>query len=520
MNLASQKVARTQELIDLIIKRVLAVTSDLARNNELRSLMIVSSGFSSVALDALWEKQTSLVPLFLTLRPVARLFRLKDETRILRFTPGAKSPPWKRFYSYARRIKVLDDGQDNGNFRCDITLHPSLFQGLDPKSTILPTLQTLRLHSRVGDSLHKAIALHVPMSATDPCLLFVRRDLEGKDEKFRSTVLGALCDVRSLRCLGVQYVPQFAQWLETRGPLPNLHTFEAFRPNGIQQVHKSSAYLSTGNFSPSIIRLIRPSSVAEAARTLRSLPRSATKNSLSALEVTVPRDADNLKRVGTEEQTIDLYREIHAYCDPSTLTHLCVFTGNAFSGLLSSARSLFADLLVFKNMEHLDIVFCYRDANLADAIDAFSFAFPRLKFLSVVIERPKRSEAEKFLKLPNFDALLPLARRCPLLEYVRLPLGLGWSWYSDPPLRQSVAVLPLTLNVMPNASMFEPLEQRWVTCIARTLRKLFPGLQRIEGFWSGRTDLTDKFAATKEAWEEVEDIVANRMLRRLSRWNI
>ena len=76
MSLASQKVARTQELIDLIIKLVLAVTSDPARNNELRSLMIVSSGFSSVALDALWEKQTSLVPLFLTLRPVARLFRL------------------------------------------------------------------------------------------------------------------------------------------------------------------------------------------------------------------------------------------------------------------------------------------------------------------------------------------------------------------------------------------------------------------------------------------------------------
>ncbi|KAI5829059.1 hypothetical protein K523DRAFT_386015 [Schizophyllum commune Tattone D] len=519
MSSASQKVARTQELVDLIIKRVLAVTSDLARNNELRSLMIVSRGFSLVALDALWEKQTSLVPLFLTLRPVARLFRLKDETKILRFTPGAKSPPWKRFYAYARRIKVLDDGQDNGNFGCDITLHPSLFQGLDPKSTILPTLQTLRLHSRVGDSLHKAIALHVPMSATDPRLLFVRRDLEGKDEKCRSIILGALCDVRSLRCLGVQYVPQFAQWLETRGPLHNLHTFEAFRPNGIQQVHKSSAYLSTGNFSPSIVRLIGPSSVASAARTLRSLPRSATKNSVTALEISVPRDAD-MKRAGTKEQTIDLYREIHAYCDPSTLIHLCVFTGNAFSGLFSSARSLFADLLVFKNMEHLDIVFCYRHADLEDAIDAFSFAFPRLKFLSVVIERPERSEAEKFLKLPDFDALLPLARRCPCLEYVRLPLRLGWSWYSDPPLRQSVAVLPLTLNVMPNASLFEPLEQRWVSCIAGTLRKLFPGLRRIEGFWSGRTDLPEKFAATKEAWEEVEDIVANRMLRRLSRWNI
>ena len=76
MTLASQKVARTQELIDLIIKQVLALTSDLARNNELRLLLIVSRGFSSVALDALWEKQTSLVPLFLTLRPVARLFRL------------------------------------------------------------------------------------------------------------------------------------------------------------------------------------------------------------------------------------------------------------------------------------------------------------------------------------------------------------------------------------------------------------------------------------------------------------
>ena len=76
MTLASQKVARTQELIDLIIKQVLALTSDLARNNELRSLMVVSRGFSSVALDGLWEKQTSLVPLFLTLRPVARLFRL------------------------------------------------------------------------------------------------------------------------------------------------------------------------------------------------------------------------------------------------------------------------------------------------------------------------------------------------------------------------------------------------------------------------------------------------------------
>ncbi|KAL1758584.1 hypothetical protein FB107DRAFT_288321 [Schizophyllum commune] len=491
MDSASRKVAQTQELIDLIIKQVLAITSDLARNNELRSLLVVSRSFSSVALDALWEKQASLVPLFLTLRPVARLFRLKNDTKILRFDPGAKSPPWKRFYSYARRIKVLDDGQDNGNFRCDVTLHSSLFQGLDPKSTILPMLQTLRLHSRVGDSLPKAIALHVPMSATDPRLLFVRRDLEGKDEKCRSIILGALCDVRSLRCLGVQYVPQFAQWLETRGPLPNLHTFEAFRPNGIQQVYKSPTYLSTGNFSPSY---------TDAARTLRSLPRSATKNLLSALEISVPRDAD-IKRAGTEEKTIDLYREIHAYCDPSTLTHLSAFTGNAFSGLLSSAHSLFADLLVFKNMEHLDIVFCYRGANLEDAIDEFSSAFPRLKFLSVVIERPKRSEAEKFLKLPNFDALLSLARRCPLLEY-------------------SVAVLPLTLNVMPNASLFEPLERRWVTCIARTLRKLFPGLQRIEGCWSGRTDLPEKFAATKEAWEEVEDIVANRMLRRLSRWNI
>ncbi|TRM64645.1 hypothetical protein BD626DRAFT_629539 [Schizophyllum amplum] len=424
---AACSVAQTYELVDLILRSYDPWPEELLYNRYLVSLLTVSRIISSVALDILWETQSSLFLLCKILRSVVR------EAHLCYSPERAKPALWSRFDEYARRIKILDDSRYDC-LRAPMRLHPTLLEKLGKRPCILPRLHTLRIGTRLYFSIPETIAIHVEQDS----IVFTPY---GSDTKH----LSALCDVRQLRNIRVTHEPFLANWLNTRG---------AFRPR--------------------VLRLLKPTSLGAATAALRKLPNA--KLPLTTFEAIPSRD--RIRKWGETDGRDDFLKfcaAIRALCDASTLTTLCIYTPRRDQG---PADAFLADLLVFSNMEDANIVFRNEDADIAGALNATSAAWSRLRRLSLAPEWDMLHNYRVSLRNePHIRDLLPLARRCPELQYLDIPLqNVG----SSPKPRGSedgpAFLRPLTLDV--HTSQNE-LYMDHESDIVDFLRSVLPGIQAI-----------------------------------------
>ncbi|KAL1730325.1 hypothetical protein EV714DRAFT_272709 [Schizophyllum commune] len=180
---AASRVAEAYELTYLIFKHVQAITG----NSALLPAALTNSSVGSVALDVLWETQNSLLPLFNVLYRRLKInvettdppgidefeasyvtFELDDDElvdhQVLTWNCDPKKIPkkeFKRFYSYARRIKVLDDtypprGQLTKEEEGDIHLsHKLVFKVFSAgDGVLLPSLYKLNIGPRITGLFH------------------------------------------------------------------------------------------------------------------------------------------------------------------------------------------------------------------------------------------------------------------------------------------------------------------------------------------------------------------------------
>ncbi|TRM57099.1 hypothetical protein BD626DRAFT_412652 [Schizophyllum amplum] len=381
---------------------------------------------SDVALDILWEKQVHLGNLFLTIprvesswvirhhwvnvgggrfspREVNKLLLERPEEQRLAVVTEAE---YARFRNYAQRIKVLEDYKDKDD--AYIIIDEALVYSVLEHGPILPNAHAINFRSSEKFAFEDLRIVLRSDNITEPavpsCDVWV--SLVNRYDQ----TLGTCASLANIRALTISPGENYEAIPHLRR-LPFLEDLHLIRVCSLSFSHP-------------------PLTPQPGFRALRSLEISEADQFDYAREVVRFMSSEPLRlhtfkhldfRIdssywgcNTDKQlgARQYYETLRRCLDHDSLTTLHVSTGTA-----ASVRSayLFANLLVFKNISTAFIYVNHGDADLDSALDIFTAAWPSLTLLRIVNNRPGMNHV-------TFEGLVPLATRCPALEFLEIPV--------------------------------------------------------------------------------------------------
>ncbi|KAI5886195.1 uncharacterized protein SCHCODRAFT_02693688 [Schizophyllum commune H4-8] len=409
---ACTRVASVYELMEQIVR---TVHHDQG-NGGLLSLLVASRFVSQVTLDVLWETQTELVPLFLTLRPCVYVknyntIHLSDKSVNKHSDGFIREDVWNRFQSYAQRVKILDIPSLP---KAPLRLHASVLKALAYRGTLLRNLHTVRVPGLkslpLDDNLHLLFSFDRSRQKSYASF-YIQDPRSGK-----LTYLNNLCKLSGVREICAPDTGLLPPLVAFRG-LPNLERLQLAHIDPLPPPADAFGYRS--------LRVLRVDSqgLCDAARTVSALSSEALE--LHRLVITwtsSPVEPAYVAATSSGKHTaaLTLYSTIRRCCMASSLRDIRVPTHS--DGRALAASKLFADLLSFPHIEHAEVVFMHPAADIDGAIDCMSAAWPRLQRLSLTHMRRTITSARSTVKLATLRGLLPLERRCPNLSHLRIDI--------------------------------------------------------------------------------------------------
>ncbi|KAL1667362.1 hypothetical protein GGF50DRAFT_124849 [Schizophyllum commune] len=493
-NSAATRVAETYELAFRIFKHAQHDGGNVA----LLTVALVNHFVGSIALDVLWQEQTSLLPLIKVLgdrlestiekrhgcvtvdENTSRL--TVEEHQVLFLKPNDEKKvsialeEWQRLQFYARRIKVLDDKPLVQGESFDIHLWLGSLcailagGGSDP---LLPNLHHLNFGQRMESLCDSAklSARYVDESGERVPYLgliaYTPRQPRG------AWVPGNLCRLEQIRSLGIEPDKHLAIYplLRDLRYLEELHIKLPDAENDedlILGVTGKKAAVALGFPALTKLRISDPIQMHSVGTVLRKMSTEPLK--LKELHVTGWRHDFT-----DETDAISLYSDIGDACDHNTLTHLTTITHSG-SSQFQSAFELYSDLLVFPNITHFQLNIFAWHLDVEGALDMFTQAWPQLESL-ILLNRPAYATdtLEREFTLLTLSDLEYLARRCPRLSYVELEMDLQEVPYplenleGEPLLDRRVK-----LCLGPQDNLHENLSDDYTRDVADYLASVFP----------------------------------------------
>ncbi|KAL1664336.1 hypothetical protein GGF50DRAFT_88722 [Schizophyllum commune] len=485
---AATQVAGTYELAQHIFK-----DAQLGFGNSSLVAATTSDRFlGSVALDVLWETQTSLLPLFQVL---GHLFEVEveeravwdsdeerwddyaepDRQRAMHLVDTVTPADWEKLQSYARRIKYIEDGPLSPGDPNDVHFgRAESFEGIfnaGKGSVLLPNIRRFDIGPRMislfehldfwpekGKNAHLTLRDQAcrprPLYNIRFCRLSQLQML-GIVADYHLEMLPGLRAMPALEELHLKYKP------ETSNPdLKRWYEGDADDAYGLigRQIKAAPA---PGFFALKTLRLTDAKSIEDFTITLKNMVKGSLKLEqlhIRGWEIQEFRDRQASKK---------LHAAIRASCDKATLMHLTIVLQSWRSGL--STVEMIQDLLTFPNITHACIDFDghhYLDTN--GAFDAFTNAWCRLERLTFY-PRPSRNW-DTMLKLENLTCL---ADRCPRLSYLSIPINL--KVVPEPVISTSPPLTDrsVTLNLGRHENLSR-MSRSDTSAIAKTLASVFP----------------------------------------------
>ncbi|KAI5886200.1 uncharacterized protein SCHCODRAFT_02593046 [Schizophyllum commune H4-8] len=485
---AATQVAGTYELAQHIFK-----DAQLEFGNSSLVAATTSDRFlGSVALDVLWETQTSLLPLFQVL---GHLFEVEveeravwdsdeerwddyaepDRQRAMHLVDALTPADWEKLQSYARRIKYIEDGPLSPGDPNDVHFgRAESFEGIfnaGKGSVLLPNIRRFDIGPRMislfeqfdfwpekGKNAHLTLRDQAcrprPLYSIRFCRLSQLQML-GIEADYHLEMLPGLRAMPALEELHLKYKP------ETSNPdLKRWYEGDAHDAYGLigRQIKAAPA---PGFPALKTLRLTDAESIEDFTTTLKNMVKGSLKLEqlhIRGWEIQEFRDRQASKK---------LHAAIRASCDKATLTHLTIVLQSWRSGL--STVEMIQDLLTFPNITHACIDFDgHHYLDTKGAFDAITNAWCRLERLTFY-PRPSR-DCDAMLNLENLTCL---ADRCPRLSYLSIPINL--TAVSEPVISTSP---PLTdRSVSLNLGRHENLSRMSrgdTAAIAQTLASVFP----------------------------------------------
>ncbi|KAL1686481.1 hypothetical protein GGG16DRAFT_64169 [Schizophyllum commune] len=549
---AASRVAEAYELTYLIFKHVQAI----AGNSALLPAALTNSSVGSVALDVLWETQNSLLPLFNVLYRRLKInvettdppgidefeasyvtFELDDDElvdhQVLTWNCDPKKIPkkeFKRFYSYARRIKVLDDryppgGQLTKEEEGDIHLsHKLVFKVFSAgDGVLLPSLYKLNIGPRIMGLFHGQ-SFRLEKDAEDERSDDDDDDMGGADEEYDEEedgeggeeeagegdeedevadsttpeacylsvyetwyyrrLFARLCRIDKLRSLGLQVDEKLSMVRTIRGftHLDELHIrFADDKPEGETTTDSVVWEVDMDEQKHDTL----------AGRTLKECP-ARDFSGLETLHLSDAYDLDEVARAlrnlsshklrlqalhvrswrhtDGAEATLDLYAAILAKCDKHALRELTMVT-LCWGYETLAPDKLFRDLVAFPNITHICLHVADRSVDRAGCVEMFARAWPKLESL-VFLNKPSPNRGSLYTSV---KCLACLADRCPRLSYVSLQMKLDELPPPGSTPRSQLLDRRVTLNIGEhNLEDLENLEESYFANLVNFLSSVFP----------------------------------------------
>ncbi|KAL1714922.1 hypothetical protein EV715DRAFT_208602 [Schizophyllum commune] len=552
MSPAASRVAEAYELTYIIFKHVQAISG----NSALLSAALTNSSVGSVALDVLWETQNSLLPLFNVLYRRLKInvettdppgidefeasyvtFELDEDElvdhQVLTWNCDPKKIPkkeFKRFYSYARRIKVLDDtypprGQLTKEEEGDIHLsHKLVFKVFSAgDGVLLPSLYKLNIGPRIMGLFHGQ-SFRLEKDAEDERSDDDDDDMDGAEEEYDEEedgeggeeeagegdeedevadsttpeacylsvyetwyyrrLFARLCRIDKLRSLGLQVDEKLSMVRTIRGftHLDELRIrFADDKPEG--ETTTDSVVWE--------VDMDEQKNDTLAGRTLKECP-ARDLSGLKTLHLSDAYDLDEVARAlrslsshklrlealhvrswrhtDGAEATLDLYAAILAKCDKHALRELTMVT-MCWGYETLAPDKLFRDLVAFPNTTHICLHVADRSVDRAGCVEMFARAWPKLESL-VFIDKPYPDRGPLYTSV---KCLACLADRCPRLSYVSMQIKLDELPPPGSTPRSQLLDRRVTLNIGEhNLEDLENLEETYFANLVDFLSSVFP----------------------------------------------
>ncbi|KAL1740623.1 hypothetical protein HDZ31DRAFT_67758 [Schizophyllum fasciatum] len=495
---AASRVAQSYELVHRILTHCQSQHGDAS----LVPAAVANRFVGNAALDVLWETQKSVLPLILVLRHLIvedteqravwckerrRWDRHRSEVKRVLYLAGdaprtMSADDVERLQSYARRIRVLDDGPlaegETNDIHLDRNVVVFFCGGSDEDDVLLPNLRRVEIGPRLAS-------------------LFEDKDIwpaEDGEHRFYLSVfqpwglyehLGDLCRLDKLQSLGIQADNQLKVLpaLRKLPALQELHLKFGETPprNELRRLwldeddeddedceglvgHTLQSELTHGFSALRTLRLSDPLNLESVSLTLAHLSTAPLK--LRTLHV-----RGRLHAACSLREAQTLYSAIRAQCVKSALTHLTVAT-QGWGQHPMRAAELFKSLLAFPNITHFGLDVLDDATDVDGALEAFARAWPRLESLTI-LNKP-RDGARGIGAVNALASLACLAHRCPRLSDLAVQLKLD-------AVPKPVAVTPrapllgrrVTLHIGEHTTL-EGADRERVSALVRYLESIFP----------------------------------------------
>ncbi|KAH8103267.1 hypothetical protein BXZ70DRAFT_924803 [Cristinia sonorae] len=468
------------------------------------SLGLASRVFRRACLDAIWERQTSLVPL---LRSIPGL--LKKERYQFHLQRGISQEDIVQIMTYSSRIRWLGDAPRIDNVSV-------LLDSLPPSTTLFPNLRYLSLSNRTNKDLQTlvtkssgpaftglrvySIIFHIPDLIRDlqPQIIFLSIQALGHFSSSSNLWTALLDSARHLRRLDVCVAGMsWPEW-QTAAQLPVLTMVD------IQ-----------GHW---ILPLSFPSVDIVTFTTLTTLKITA----FDLFRLVIPLQHSSFPALQHLRCTSDAFgvESVHSYlhlltkavissCSPTHLTEL--YLGMPFDSHSSHYRQFpatipvdcLSPLLQLSRLRSLHIDFAIRWELDDECVLKMARAWPDIAFLSL---NPNKRWAESEANRVTLHGLLPLVTSCPYLEELGIPLAV-----SQPiPLEQLIAVEQHAHPLRRLSVSGSPLPPSAIETVGRYLARLFPQIKSLSAQdpqkdYMPAEDVNDP--VTVEHWKNVFEVV-------------
>ncbi|KAL1686475.1 hypothetical protein GGG16DRAFT_64183 [Schizophyllum commune] len=461
-------------------------------NSSVLPFTIANKTIGDIALDVLWERQTSLLPLFMVLQ---HGFKAETNTRLVlkpakdrrndeeepedhtvlelkrKFSFGPND--WARLQFYARRIKIIEDAvldpDEDNTLHFDVDLVHAIFKAR-PGAVLLPNVYRLELGPR-SQELCELMDFKVTQRKRPPhmpCLSL-------HDLRRPHTLLGRVCRLDKLRSLGIMLDNELRMFPILRS-LPHLEELHLkFEPEEFTMARSSAgdyedykieglfgrelrADPAPGFFALTTLRLTDPVRMRCVAVALDNITTNQLK--LKSLQIRGwQHRADDL------EPAQVMHSAVLRRCDPDTLTHLTLTT--EFDGIfrMQDYRAMFNGLEALYNITHATLDICGFCRDLGAVLDTLTQAWPQLESLVFFQEKVE----PRNMRLRD---LACLANRCPQLSYISLQVD-NTSFSDTIPDAHSVLDRSLVLNIGLQRDLSE-IETQCVTSAVNFLNRVFP----------------------------------------------
>ncbi|KAI5886198.1 uncharacterized protein SCHCODRAFT_02518768 [Schizophyllum commune H4-8] len=467
-------------------------------NSSVIPFTIANKAIGDIALDVLWERQTSLLPLFMVLQ---RGFKAEANTRrvpkavqdrrdaedeyehehhtMFRLKPDFSFGPgdWTRLQFYARRIKIVEDAvldpDEDNNVHFDTDIVHAIFKAR-PDAVLLPNVYRLELGPRC-QKLCELMDFKVTQHRKPPHIPCV-----SLHDLFRPhALIGYVCQLEKLRSLGIMLDKEL-KMLPVLRSLPHLEELHLkFEPEDFSMLRscagnydddhteglnerKLQADPAPGFPALTTLRLTDPVRMRCVALALGNIATNRLK--LKSLRI---RGWNH--RSDDPNPTQVMHSAILKRCDPDTLTHLTLTSEFDGFSRMQDYHAMYKDLAALHNITHATLDICGLCRDLGVVLDTLTRAWPRLESL---VFFPEPGAPRHNLRLGD---LACLANRCPKLSYLSLQVDyIDSAYFPDSiPDAHSIPNRSLVLNIGLQMNLAEK-EPEWVSSTVDFLDRVFP----------------------------------------------